>query len=373
MPEPVTLAPMLLSSAMSANPNFSNAEQVLRAAVAAGAFPGAAFGVLHPGGRSIGAVGQFMYDPASPTVHPDTIYDIASVTKVVATTAMAMRLFERGTLTLNQPLHEIVPEFLHGEPPTSDKRAITLRMLLAHSSGLPPWEPLYLTCKTREELLAACHSMPLQTPPLQSSVYSDIGFILLGEALERLAGESLHHFVSREILSNIGMPNTMYHPPAEMRSKFPPTEADTTFRKRIVQGEVQDENCFILSGVAGHAGLFSNAPDLLNFAECILGRERELFWPETVQFFTTREAEPYGTSRALGWDTPAAEHSSSGHFFSKNSAGHLGFAGTSLWIDLDRAIAVVLLTNRCWPTRENQAIRAVRPHFHDAVMQALIR
>ena len=363
---------MLLSSAMSAKPNFAGAKLLLEQAVASGAFPGAAYGVLHPAGRSIGAVGQFMYVSSSPSVTPETIYDIASVTKVVATTAMAMRLFERGTLKLNQPLHEIIPEFLHGEAPTSDKRSVTLRMLLAHSSGLPAWEPLYLTCKTRTQLLAACYSMPLQAQPLQSSAYSDIGFILLGEALERLAGESLNQFASREILSNIGMPNTLFRPPAEIRSHIPPTEADTEFRKRIIQGEVQDENCFVLGGVAGHAGLFSNVPDLLNFAECLLGRKRELFWPETVQFFTTREAEPSGTSRALGWDTPAAEHSSSGHFFSKNSAGHLGFAGTSLWIDFDRSIAIALLTNRCWPTRENQAIRTVRPQFHDSVMQALL-
>lgn len=364
---------MLLSSAMSAKPNFSDAEQVLKAAIASGAFPGAAYGVLHRAGRSVGAAGQFMYEPSSPAVTSETIYDIASVTKVIATTAMAMRLFEQGTLQLNQPLHEIIPEFLRDEPPASNKQAVTIRMLLAHSSGLPGWAPLYLSCKNREQILAACYSLALDAPPLQRALYSDIGFILLGEALERLAGESLDQFVSREILSNLDMRSTMFRPPAPTHPQIPPTEADTEFRMRIIQGEVQDENCFVLGGVAGHAGLFSNVPDLLNFAECILGRRRELFWPETIQFFTTRETEPFGTSRALGWDTPAPEHSSSGHFFSKNSVGHLGFAGTSLWIDLDRAIAVVLLTNRCWPTRENHAIRAIRQQFHDAVMQAVAR
>lgn len=363
---------MLLSSAMPAKDPFSEAAKILEAAVAGGAFPGAAYGVLHPGGSVIGAVGRFMYEDSSPAVHPETVYDIASVTKVVATTAMAMRLFERGILKLDQPLHEVVPEFVRNGPPASRKPMVTMRMLLAHSSGLPAWAPLYLTCSTREGLLTACYAMELKEMPLRQAVYSDIGFILLGEAMERLAGESLDMFVSREILLNVGMPNTMFRPPTHLRNRIPPTEADMEFRKRLIQGEVQDENCFVLGGVGGHAGLFSNVPDLLRYAACILGREQELFWPETLQLFTTGEPEPSGTSRALGWDTPSPEHSSSGHFFSKRSAGHLGFSGASLWIDFERAIAVVLLTNRCWPTRENHAIRTVRPLFHDAVMRALL-
>lgn len=366
---------MLPSSAMpasaQADAQFIAARQVLSNAVQAGAFPGAAYGVLYPGGSVTGAVGRFMYEESSPAVCPETAYDIASVTKVVATTAMAMRLFERGILNLDLPLHSLVPEFVCDEPSTSGKLMVTIRMLLAHSSGLPAWSPLYLHCSTRQELLTACYGMELNAMPLRRTVYSDIGFILLGEALERLTGESLDQFVSREILSGIGMPNTMFRPPTRLRSEIPPSEADMEFRKRIIQGEVQDENCFVLGGVSGHAGLFSNVPDLLNFAACILGSKRELFWPETIQFFTTREAEPYGTSRALGWDTPSAENSSSGHLFSPRSAGHLGFSGTSLWIDFAQRVAVVLLTNRCWPSRDNHAIRAVRPAFHDAVMRAL--
>lgn len=351
--------------------NSSEAEQVLNDAIAAGAFPGAAYGILHPGGLTVGATGRFTYDEASPLIRPETVYDIASVTKVVATTFMAMWLFERGTLNLDQPLHQVLPAFVSDEPADSPKRVVTLRMLLAHSSGLPAWAPLYELCSTREELLTACYRMPLKTMPSRQPAYSDIGFILLGEALERLAGEPLDTFVSREILSRIKMSSTLYRPPAEMRSTIPPTESDLRFRKSVIQGEVQDENCWVMGGVAGHAGLFSNVPDLLKLSDCMLCGATDLFQLETILLFTTRQTQPPGTSRALGWDTPSPEHSSSGHFFSPWSAGHLGYSGTSLWIDFKRRIAVVLLTNRCWPSRENNAIRTVRPLFHDAVMRAL--
>jgi CubicO group peptidase (beta-lactamase class C family) len=167
------------------------------------------------------------------------------------------------------------------------------------------------------------------------------------------------------------MTSTCFRPPADWRPFIPPTEEDTTFRHRVIQGEVQDENCFILGGVGGHAGLFSNALDPLLYAECLLGTSQR-FSTATVQLFTARAELPPGSSRALGWDTPS-QPSSSGRFFSSHSAGHLGYAGTSLWIDFDRRVAVVLLTNRTWPHRNSQAIRTVRPAFHDAVMESLER
>jgi CubicO group peptidase (beta-lactamase class C family) len=244
-------------------------------------------------------------------------------------------------------------------------------MLLAHSSGLPGWTPLYQTCEDRESLLRACYAMALAHRPMAAAEYSDIGFILLGEALERIAGEPLNAFCERELFSRLNMAQTQFLPPREIRDQIPPTEFDLAFRRSIIQGEVQDENCWVMGGVAGHAGLFSTVPDLLRFAQCMLGTAQSLLLPTTVELFTTREANPPQTSRALGWDTPSPEGSSSGRFFSPHSAGHLGYAGTSLWIDFERRVAVVLLTNRCWPSRENNAIRAVRPQFHDAVMSAL--
>jgi serine-type D-Ala-D-Ala carboxypeptidase len=190
-----------------------------------------------------------------------------------------------------------------------------------------------------------------------------------------LSRETLARLFDHEIAIPLGLQTARFWPPVDMRPQIPPTENDTAIRHRIIQGEVQDENCSALGGAAGHAGLFANALDVLRFADCILADGRtasgkQLFQPETVKLFATRQTEPAGTTRALGWDTPSTP-SSSGKFFSPKSIGHLGYAGTSLWIDPERRLAVVLLTNRTWPDRANDAIRTVRPAFHDAVAQDL--
>jgi serine-type D-Ala-D-Ala carboxypeptidase len=241
-------------------------------------------------------------------------------------------------------------------------------MLLAHASGLPGYARLFETAGGRDALLEACLHLPLEAAPGSRAEYSDPGFILLGEALQVIAGEGLVTFCAREVFTPLAMTSTCFLPPADWRLAIPPTEDDLTFRRRVIQGEVQDENCFVLGGIGGHAGLFSNALDPLLYAQCMLEHER-IFSRETVRLFTTRAIQPE-SSRALGWDTPS-QPSSSGRFFSRHSAGHLGYAGTSLWIDFERKLAVVLLTNRTWPRRQGQAIRVVRPAFHDAVMQAL--
>jgi CubicO group peptidase (beta-lactamase class C family) len=246
--------------------------------------------------------------------------------------------------------------------------------LLAHNSGLPGTVEFFRTATTPDALLSACLELPLEAEPGARAEYSDPGFILLGKALEVLTGEPLATWASREIFLPLGLTATGYYPPAEARSLIPPTEEDTTFRHRLIQGEVQDENAALLGGAAGHAGLFSNAPDLLRFAREILAASANsgaarLFNAETVELFAQRQG-PAGSSRALGWDTPS-EISSSGRHFSPHSIGHLGFSGCSLWIDLDAGIAIALLTNRTWPDRQSQLIRAVRPAFHDAVREAL--
>jgi serine-type D-Ala-D-Ala carboxypeptidase len=190
-----------------------------------------------------------------------------------------------------------------------------------------------------------------------------------------MSGDLMVRFFSREIASPLGLETARFCPPEDWRAHIPPTEEDRAYRRRVIQGEVQDENCHALGGVAGHAGLFANALDVLRFAACVLndGRTahgRQLFQPETLRLFATRQSEPPGTTRALGWDTPS-EPSSSGRYFSASSIGHLGYAGTSLWIDPDRKLAVVLLTNRTWPDRSNKAIQEVRPAFHDAVVEGI--
>ena len=250
-----------------------------------------------------------------------------------------------------------------------------MRMLLAHSSGLPAYARLFEQHTSANGLLRACLQMPLEAAPGTRADYSDIGFILLGKALEVLARDALARFCPREIFAPLGLTSAHFCPPASMRAQIPPTENDTTFRNRIIQGEVNDEHAFVLDGCGGHAGLFANALDVLCFADCILAEGRtaeglQLFQTATVRLFATRQSEPFGTSRALGWDTPT-QPSSSGIYLSASSIGHLGYTGTSLWIDRERRLAVVLLTNRTWPNRSNKAIQQVRPAFHDAIFVGL--
>ena len=301
-----------------------------------------------------------------------TLFDLASVTKAVATTTMAMILYERGLLELEAPVIGVVPEFMADtcEEPDPRRRDVTFRMLLAHSSGLPAYEKLFLKAHTRDELLRAAFTTSLSADPGIRAEYSDIGFIVLGAALERLAGESLDVFCQREVFGPLAMINTTFNPPADTREKIPPTADDRTFRKRIIQGEVQDENASALGAVAGHAGLFSNAEDLARFAHAMLHGGPPILRSETVEIFTRRESKPPDTSRALGWDTPSAP-SQSGNYFGSSSFGHLGYTGTSLWIDPDRQLSITLLSNRTWPDCADQAIKQVRPKFHDAIIEAL--
>lgn len=313
------------------------------------------------------AAGRFTYDAESPEVTTASIFDLASLTKVVATTSMAMVLHERGLLDLEMPVAAIVPEFKTGDP---RREQITIRMLLAHSSGLPDYEKLFLRAKGREEMIAAACSTPLTAEPGARTEYSDIGFIVLGLALQRLADETLDRFCQKEIFGPLGMVHTGFNPPLPARSMIPPTQDDRTFRHRVIQGEVQDENANVMGGVAAHAGLFSSAEDLANFAHVMLQGGRRILRPETVALFTQRQTSPAGTSQGLGWDTPSSP-SQSGKYFSAASFGHLGYTGTSLWIDPERGLSITLLTNRTWPDCRNDAIKQLRPKFHDAIVEAL--
>ncbi len=352
---------------------FSSAFSILDTAIAGRAFPGASIAVTQRGRLvALKAFGRFTYDSDSPLVTPATLFDLASLSKVVATTAMAMILYERGLLDLDAPVMGIVPEFADVRAGDGDARrlVVSLRMLLAHSSGLPAYERLFLKAGTRDQLLHAAFTMPLVADPETRTAYSDIGFMVLGEALERLAGETLDRFCQREIFGPLGMAHTAYNPPPEGRVHIPPTQDDRTFRKRIIQGEVQDENASVLGGVAPQAGVFSTADDLARFAHAMQGGEPAIFRRETLALFTRRGGSPAGTKRALGWDTPS-KPSQSGKYFSQQSYGHLGYTGTSLWIDPARQLSVILLTNRTWPDCANQAIKLVRPKFHDAVVEAL--
>lgn len=352
--------------------HLDRARSVVEQGIAERAFPGAAWGILHHGEViALEAAGRFTYEADAPQVQPETVFDLASVTKAVATTAAAMLLLDRGLLDLDMRIGDILPAFVVGMEPGSRKERVTLRMLLAHTSGLPGYVQFFHSCATAEALLRAALALQLEARPGERTEYSDPGFILLGKALEVLSGQPLDRFCAREIFVPLAMDSTRFCPPPAARAAIPPTENDTWFRHRVIQGEVQDENASVMGGIAGHAGLFANAQDILRFAACVLAEGktpagRQLFQPQTVRQFAARQGE----GRALGWDVPTPG-GSSGKYFSPRSIGHLGFAGTSLWIDPERDLAVTLLTNRTWPDRSNQAIKQIRPLFHDAVIEAL--
>ncbi len=352
---------------------FAPAFTILRDAIAERAFPGAALAVGYQAKLLASqGFGLFTYDQTAPPIAPETVFDIASLTKAVATTTLAMILLERGSLRLDAPVIEALPEFetLGPSNQKAQRKAVTIRMLLTHSSGLPAYEKLFERAHDRRELLHAAITTPLAAAPGTRAEYSDIGFILLGEILERIAGEPLDQFAQREIFDRLGLKHTWFALPEKMRQQIPPTENDLTFRRRIIQGEVNDENAWVMGGVSGHAGMFASATDLALFAECLLNGGAPLVKPATVALFTRREGSLRGASRALGWDTPS-QPSSSGAHFSSSSFGHLGFTGTSLWVDPERRLSVTLLTNRTWPDRSAQRIRAVRPRLHDAIVEAI--
>jgi serine-type D-Ala-D-Ala carboxypeptidase len=323
---------------------FQRAFDVLRSGIGQRAFPGAAIAVTHQG-KLIAhkALGRFTYDATSTAVTADTIYDLASVTKVIATTTACMILYDRGRFKLDQPLADLLPDFA-AQQDAARRRQITLCMLLSHSSGLPAYIKLFQTALNKDELIQRALRVPLAAAPGSRAEYSDIGFILLGQALEKLSHEPLDQFCQREIFAKLNLGHTCFNPPAELKLAIPPTEDDRTFRHRLIQGEV--------------------------FAQCMLREGTPLVKKETLEIFTRRQDLPPGTSRALGWDTPS-QPSQSGKYFSSRSYGHLGYTGTSLWIDSDRQLSVTLLTNRTWPDRGSQSIKHIRPAFHNAVIESL--
>ena len=358
---------------------FENARRLLLQGVEDRVYPGAVLAIGLEGRLATIHVGKLTYAADSAPVIDDTIYDIASLTKVVATTTTAMILVDRGLLQLDRPVAEFLPDFVppydnSEDPLWSARGEVSVRHLLAHTSGLPAYEKFYLRARQREHVLEEAVSIPLEEPPGMKMIYSDIGFILLGEILELLAKESLDSFCKREIFDPLGMPSTCFNPLENLRPRIAPTEQDDAFRKRLVWGEVQDENAWVMGGVAGHAGLFSTAGDLALFSQMMLdggsAGSKLILQPPTIRKFTSPFPAKHGQPRGLGWDKPGIP-SSSGRYFSAASYGHLGFTGTSLWIDPEKRLFVVLLTNRIHPARSNEAIRAFRPKLHDAILEAI--
>jgi serine-type D-Ala-D-Ala carboxypeptidase len=388
---------LLLAACVPGHPNDS-AGPVLRlktdwhhvmhyldSAVARGAAPGAVLGVTHDGERFVFGTGR-LGDLDASRPGPGTVYDLASLTKVVGLTTGLMLAVNEGKIELDAPVQRYVPAFAGAE-----KEKVTVRQLLGHAGGLPAWRPLFREASSRRDAFALADTTPLEYPPGSRDVYSDLGAIVLTQILETVYHQRIDSLVEQRIFGPLGLTSLRYLPPPGWLPRIAPTEMDP-WRGRVLRGEVHDENAAVMDGVSGHAGLFGSMEDLLGFAEWMLAQadgrsvgqsaswsesgstslpsDRATVRPPVFRTFTTRQNLVPGSSRALGWDTPDSG-SSSGSLLSPHSVGHTGFTGTSIWIDFDRRVAIVLLSNRVHPTRNNPRWNPVRAGVADLVMTTL--
>ncbi|HET7276090.1 MAG TPA: serine hydrolase [Longimicrobiaceae bacterium] len=367
-PPAPTLQEVDPSTVGMSNDLLAEVDEVIQQAIADSVFPGAALAV----GRKSGLVrmrgyGSLSYLPDAPPVNArETIYDLASLSKIIGTTAAVMELVEEGRLQLDAPVRHYIAEF-EGE----GKAAVTLRHLLTHTSGLPAGIWLYGSARSADEALRQVVNQPLKWEPGERVQYSDLGMILMAEVARRAADMPLDEYLALHVYAPLGMSSTMYLPPIVLQHRIAPSAVNTE-RPFVLQGIVHDGNAFRLGGIAGHAGIFSTARDMAIFAQTMLnggpyGHVR-LYDSATVARFTRRQ--PGAEQRALGWDTPSRV-SSAGHYFSDQSFGHTGYTGTSLWIDPEKDLFVVFLTNRTYSGASAREIFRVRQAVHDAVAEAI--
>jgi CubicO group peptidase (beta-lactamase class C family) len=343
----------------------------LDSAIAAGAAPGAVVAVTTRGRHWYHASGR-LGEGINRAPDARTLYDLASLTKVIGLTTAMMLAVQEERIALDSPAVHYVAPFTGG-----GRDRVTIRQLLTHCSGMPAWRPLYRETASRTEAFALADTTPLDTLPGARYLYSDLGAMVLTQAVEAVYGERLDQLLAARVFGPLGMNSTRYLPPERLRSRIAPTEKDP-WRGRVLRGEVHDENAARLDGVSGHAGLFSDAEDLLVFADWMLARRSGRaggpsgLWlqPGIVGEFTRKQELVPGSSRALGWDTPS-EGSSAGTRLGPHAFGHTGFTGTSIWLDPDRDLAIILLSNRVNPTRNNPRWGPVRALIADRVVAAL--
>jgi CubicO group peptidase (beta-lactamase class C family) len=372
--------------------DFNSVSNAVEEAVAQGVFPGAVL--------LVGKKDKIVYEqafgwrsliPSQSVMQTSTIFDLASLTKPLATTVAMMLLVSDRKVRLDDQVTRFAPPF-----GVSGKSAVTFRHLLAHCSGLPAWRPYYeeiikaekegkinfvASRAARHYVFEAIQREKPLAPPGTQSLYSDLGFIILGEIVEALSGQTLDRFCQDGIFKPLGLQSTSFVDITRLRSRsIQPVEEmiaateNCPWRKKILCGEVHDDNAYAVGGVAGHAGLFSSARDihhlLARLNRCLSGQDT--FLPQTVVHeFLSRDKTVEDSSFALGWDTPSESKSASGKYFSPHSVGHLGFTGTSVWWDLEKNCHIVLLSNRVHPTRDNEKIREFRPYIHDLIMTIL--
>jgi CubicO group peptidase (beta-lactamase class C family) len=372
--------------------DFHSVEDAFQESIAQGVFPGAV--VL------VGSHGDVVYErafgyrsliPDKTPLQANTIFDLASLTKPLATTVAIMSLVREKKIRLEDQVTRFIPTY-----GVFGKHLTTFRHLLNHSSGLPAWKPYYEEVIKLEKggrlnfiasgaaktfVLGQIHRERPLHPPGSRSVYSDLGFILLAEMIETLSNATLDRFCQEKIFRPLGLRSTAFVDLTQLKRRrlepieelIAPTE-HCPWRKKILCGEVHDDNAYAMGGVAGHAGLFSCAGDIhkmiSHLRRCLHGEEQ--FFPQAlVEQFLAKDESIQDSSFALGWDTPSPEQSSAGHYFSPRSVGHLGFTGTSMWWDLDKDCHIILLTNRVHPSRKNDKIREFRPYIHDLIMKVL--
>ena len=336
------------------------------------AFPGGVLAVGHKSELWIHSFGHQTYESSARPVRPNTIYDVASLTKPVVTTTLIAMEVESGRINLDAPIGNYLPDW-GAASQTEWRTRVTTRHLLTHTSGLPGHVTYYQSLKSKREIIEHALLEKLICEPGSKCEYSDPGFMLLGAILEATIGRPLAALAREQIFTPLQMKNTMFNPTREFHARIAATGNDSPLRKRLLQGEAHDDNTWVMGGVAGHAGLFSAAGDLAAFCQMMLNggiyAHHRLLKRATVEEFTS--AQPLAANtRALGWVVPT-EPSASGKYFSARSFGHAGFTGASIWCDPEKDLFVVLLTNRVHPVRTNEKIQQVRPALHDAVAEAL--
>ncbi len=333
--------------------------ELCRTEIAARGFPGAAFALGNDRETRFGFAGRFTYDPSSPEVGSDALFDLASVTKVMATTPAAMLLFDDGKLDLDRSVQSYLPAFTG-----RGKEDVTVRNLLLHDSGLPAYAALS-KYKTKEEAQDAVLRLPLPAKPGEKTVYSCMGAITLQLVIERLAAQPIDRLLNERFWTPLGMKNTLFNPNPAQKSRCVPTEGK-------IQGRVHDPAAFACGGVSGNAGLFSTVGDVVGHLRFMLDKGvadgKQVICAKTIEEWTRRPSER--STRALGWDTRSEQGSSAGTKFSRRSYGHTGYTGTSVWVDPENRIFAALLTNRVHP-KVTDRILDFRPRFHDLAFDVL--
>lgn len=361
-PEEVGLAP----------DSLAKIDEIVETAIQDSVFPGAVAAVVKDGMLVFNkGFGYQDYSRKTP-VENDAVYDLASITKIAATTISTMRLLHEGKISLEDHVSKYIPQFKEGK-----KSQIRIRDLLLHQSGLPPFRVYVDSIQSRDEIVNAIKHEPLTYEPATKYVYSDLGMILLGEIIHQISGLPLDEFANREFYEPLGMTSTGFNPAkkkCELLQKIPPTEIDTVYDRGRVHGAVHDERAYYMDGVAGHAGLFSSAEDLAKLSVLLLNGGsydgHEYFKPWIVELFTGIQSEHSG--RGYGFDRKSREgFSSAGSLASANTFGHLGFTGTSIWMDADKNMTVILLTNRTFPYRSyGSGMSRIRAKVADAAFSA---